>query len=150
MNKANEVKILLNHNWNKVVGGTKSNLTLKEDIIGLRAHAEITDKEVIKEAKANRLRGWSFDIKNPVEQRAEREGKLPLRIISDFEISEVSLITNMKPWYNSTIVETRAEGSSVELRAEEFEAERFGFEDKNKQELKTIIKKLGGFNQEQN
>lgn len=152
LQRAEKVNILFNHNWNRKIGDTSSNLKLKEDVIGLRAHAEITDEEVIKEAKANRLRGWSFDIKNPVDYRAEREGKLPLRTISDFEISEVSLISNMKPWYNSTTVEARAENSTVEIRAEEFEAERYGFDDnkinKNKKELKQIIENLGGFNKE--
>ena len=59
----------------------------------------------------------------------------------------------MKPWYESTTVETRAgeDGEvTVELRAEEFEAEYIGFEDKKEPEkadnskLKEMIKKYGG------
>ena len=57
---ADEVKILLDHNWGKVLGSTKSNLTLREDVIGLRARAEIDDPEVVQKAKEKRLRGWSF------------------------------------------------------------------------------------------
>lgn len=151
--RASEVKILLNHKWDRVLGGTKSNLKLKEDVVGLRAQAEITDPEVIRAAKEKRLRGWSFNIIRPSEQRAELPNGMPLKTITDFDISEVSLITNMRPWYESTTIETRAEGDeevTVELRAEEFEAEYVGFEDKKEPEkvdnsnLKEIIKKYGG------
>ena len=123
-------------------------------MIGLRAHLETEDTDVIKLAKEKRLRGWSFDIKNAVETRAERDGDIPLRTITDFDISEVSLISDkMRPWYESTTVETRAgeDGEiTVELRAEEFEADYIGFEDKEKPEkadnskLKELIEKYGG------
>ena len=124
-------------------------------MIGLRAHLETDDEEVVRLAKEKRLRGWSFNIKNPVETRAEREGDLPLRTITDFDISEVSLVSDkMRPWYDSTTVETRAgdDGEeTVEIRAEEFEAEYVGFEDKRAEEekpdlseLKEKIEKYGG------
>ena len=45
------VRILLNHDWCRDLGGTKDgNLELHEDNIGLHARATITDKEVIIEA----------------------------------------------------------------------------------------------------
>lgn len=150
LNKAKEVKILLNHKWNRTLGDTKKNLILKEDVVGLRAHAEIVDPEVIQLAKEKRLRGWSFDIKNPTETVVERPNGMPLRTITDFDISEVSLITDrMRPWYESTTVETRAgdnDTTTVEIRAQEFEAEYIDF-DKEKPDnskLKNIIEKYGG------
>ena len=125
---------------------------MKEDVIGLRAHLETKDPDVIRLAKEKRLRGWSFDIMRPQETRAERENDLPLRTITDFDMSEVSLISDkMRPWYESTTVETRAGESGeeiVELRAEEFEADYVGFEDKKKKpdnsKLKEMIKRYGG------
>lgn len=152
--KADEVKILLNHKWDKMLGGTKSNLTLKEDAIGLRAHAEIDNPEVVQKAKEKRLRGWSFGFTNPTEERADRNG-MPVRTISDLTLKEVSLIDDtMRPWYTSTTVETRAgeEGEeNFEIRAEEFEADYVGFKDKKEPEkkpdnskLKNMIKKYGG------
>lgn len=98
------------------------------------------------------MRGWSFDIKRPIETRAETPGGLPIRTITDFDISEVSLISDrMRPWYESTTVEMRAgeEGEeTVEIRAEEFEPDYIGFEDKEKKpdnsKLKKIIEKYGG------
>lgn len=121
-------------------------------MIGLRAHLETKDPDVIRLAKEKRLRGWSFDIMRPQETRAERENDLPLRTITDFDMSEVSLISDkMRPWYESTTVETRAGESgeeTVELRAEEFEADYVGFEDKKKKpdnsKLKEMIERYGG------
>ena len=135
-----------------MIGDTTGNLTLKEDVIGLRAHLETKDPDVIRLAKEKRLRGWSFDIMRPQETRAERENDLPLRTITDFDMSEVSLISDkMRPWYESTTVETRAGESGeeiVELRAEEFEADYVGFEDMKKKpdnsKLKEMIERYGG------
>ena len=135
-----------------MIGDTTGNLTLKEDVIGLRAHLETKDPDVIRLAREKRLRGWSFDIMRPQETRAERENDLPLRTITDFDMSEVSLISDkMRPWYESTTVETRAGESGeeiVELRAEEFEADYVGFEDKKKKpdnsKLKEMIERYGG------
>lgn len=143
---------LLDHKWEHALGQTGANLRLKEDVIGLRAHLETKDPETVKLAKEKRLRGWSFDICRPTETRAETKGGLPLRIITDFDISEVSLISDrMRPWYDSTTVETRAgeEGEEIiEIRAEEFEPEYIGFEEEKEKpdnsKLKEIIKKYGG------
>lgn len=151
MKRAEEIKILLNHRWDKILGGTKTNLRLREDKIGLRAHAEIDDPEVIQAAKEKRLRGWSFDIWHPVEVRVDGESGIPVRTITDMDMKEVSLITNMRPWYEGTTVtaEMRAgKGEETfEVRAEEFEPEYIGFEDKKNYDnsnLKKIIEKYGG------
>lgn len=78
---------------------------------------------------------------------------MPLRSLSDFDMTEVSLIINAKPWYESTTVETRAEGDEeeIEIRAEEFEASYIGFEDSDPEQkapdhskLKETIEKYGG------
>lgn len=53
MRKIDEVKLCLDHR--KEIGGTKSNLTLKEDVIGLKARAEVTDEETVKAAEEKRL-----------------------------------------------------------------------------------------------
>ena len=129
-----------------------NNLTLREDVIGLRAHLETSDPEVVRLAKEKRLRGWSFDIKRPVENRAETPGGLPIRTITDFDISEVSLVSDrLRPWYESTTVETRAgegEEEITELRAEEFDPDYIGFEKEKEKpdnsKLKKIIERYGG------
>lgn len=149
LEKANEVKILINHDKNKELGSTKTNLTLKEDVIGLRAHAIISDPEAVKKAKENKFRGWSFRFFKPKEQRAEMAGGMSVRIVSDMEIDEVSLIDEkMRPWYDSTTVEARAEGEEIifELRSEEYD---FEYEEQietrhDHTKLKKIIEKFGG------
>lgn len=152
LEKADEVKILLNHNWSKILGSTKSNLILKEDVIGLRAHAEISDAEIVRKAKEKRIRGWSFRFfKAVADCRAQSDVGIPIRTIKDMEIDEVSLIDeNMRPWYPSTTVEARAGEESntcYEIRAEEFEADYIGFENDKKQnnsKLKEMIERHGG------
>lgn len=115
--KAEEIKLCLDHR--REIGGTKSNLSLKEDVIGLKARAEVTDSETVKAAEEKRLRGWSFGFRKPREERAEENG-MSIRKISDLELTEVSIIDNkMKPWYNSTTIEARAEGENeIEVRAQ--------------------------------
>lgn len=150
--RAQTVKALLDHKWDHAIGETGNNLTLKEDVIGLRAHLETSDPEVVRLAKEKRLRGWSFDIKRPVENRAETPGGLPIRTITDFDISEVSLVSDrLRPWYESTTVETRAgegEEEIAELRAEEFDPDYIGFEKEKEKpdnsKLKKIIERYGG------
>lgn len=116
LKKNADVKILLNHNKYRELGSTKTNLTLKEDVIGLRATAEITDSEVIENAKQGKLRGWSFGFTNPKQTTSEINGK-SLRSITDLDLIEVSLINDkMLPCYESTTVETRA-NQDIEIRA---------------------------------
>lgn len=152
LRRAEEIKIMLNHKPNRILGNTKENLTLSEDIVGLRAHTEITDPEVVQKAKEKRLRGWSFAFCNPKEISGGNSDGIPRRIITDMEIYEVSLIDeNMRPWYPATTVEARAGEESemtLEIRAEEFETEYVGFETEKEKvsnkRLKEIIEKYGG------
>ena len=52
LERAEDVRILLNHDWKRDLGGIKDgNLELYEDAIGLHARATITDKDVVEQAK---------------------------------------------------------------------------------------------------
>lgn len=115
LNRGNEVRLLLNHDSSRELGSTATNLKLYEDAIGLRAHAVVTDAEVIEKAKKHELRGWSFGF-IPKEVTAEDVSKdLQRRFVEDMDLLEVSIIDKRKiPVY---------EGTSIEARAEE-EAER--------------------------
>lgn len=123
INRAEKIDILLDHNESRNLGDTNSNLTLREDEIGLKAHAVITDPEVIEKAKEQRLRGWSFGFSNPTEIKTESEGMV-YRDVTDLTLHEVSIIDDkMTPAYKTTSIEARAEGVELELRAEENEFE---------------------------
>jgi len=116
-----DIHILLNHNWNKDLGSTKAgNLELKEDNIGLKARATITDKEVIEKARAGRLVGWSFGFTDVDVENGTNNG-MPTRAVKDLNLFEVSILDDTKtPAYNGTLVTVRAEGDEAEYHAETF------------------------------
>lgn len=124
--KAKEIELLLDHNPKRVLATTINNsLQVKEDEVGLRAEAVITDEEVIEHAKKGKLRGWSFNMKRAVDSLEERVEGLPIRHVKDFDMSEISLILNKIPCYSSTSIELRAEDEEeieVETRAIEDES----------------------------
>lgn len=123
LERANEVKLLLNHEANREIGSTKRNLQLFEDNIGLRAIATITDKEVIEKAKQKKLRGWSFGfIEKKASEEEDEKIKMKRRFVEDMELLEVSIIDERKmPCYTATSIETRADGTEecIITRAEE-------------------------------
>lgn len=118
---ANEVgiSVLLDHDASRRLAGTADHtLTLYEDNIGLRAETEITDPEVIEAAKNKKIRGWSFNMKNIVDEVEERADKLPLRHVKSFDMDEISLVVKKIPVYSATSVEIRAdEEADVEERS---------------------------------
>ena len=113
------VRILLNHNWDRDLGGTDSNLTLEEDNIGLRAVVDITDSAVAEDARKGNLVGWSFgfmDRKGGVF-RTEEEG-LPVRNVTDLDLYEVSLLNREAiPAYDGTLVSVRSvDGNDEQIK----------------------------------
>ena len=120
------IRILLNHDWNKDLGGTKDgNLELKEDNIGLHARATITDPEVVEKAKKGDLVGWSFGFHDlDVDEKRSDEDGMMLRDVKDLDLKEVSLLDKSKtPAYDGTLVSVRAEDESVLYHADSFEDE---------------------------
>lgn len=115
LKRNDNVRILLNHDWNRVLGGTgDGNLQLEEDAIGLHAKAIVTDAEVVAKARAGDIIGWSFgftdrDVENTIEN-----GKT-LRLVRDLNLHEVSLIDRrMRPAYEGTLVSVRANENGEE------------------------------------
>ena len=115
--KAEEIKILFNHNAKRELGSTKSNLELKEDSIGLYAKAEINDKEVRELALNNKLTGWSFGFKVLKDMWTDGENGIQHRTVEDLELYEVSILSTT-PAYYATKVESRGvEENLIEHRA---------------------------------
>lgn len=126
----NEVDLLLDHDESRNLGSTATNLELREDAIGLRARAEISDPEIIQKAKDKKLRGWSFGFRERDASEEDIPNGMKRRYVEDMELIEVSLIDEKKiPCYEGTSIETRAEGKEVltpeplEVRAEYSEVE---------------------------
>jgi HK97 family phage prohead protease len=128
--RRNDVDLLLNHDTTRVLGSTKTNLTLYEDSIGLRARAEITDPEVIQKAREKKLRGWSFGFLERDASEEELPNGLQRRYVEDMVLKEVSIVDERKlPVYEGTSIETRAAGEEMltpeplEVRADYVEAQ---------------------------
>lgn len=103
LERNDDVKLLLDHDYNRELGSMKrGNLELIEDSIGLKAHAEITDPDVIEQARNGDLVGWSFgfsdvDVTNgqkpdvtAEEQKAETAEEPPAIEVEETETAEQS------------------------------------------------------------
>lgn len=120
--RANDIRILLNHNQARDLGGiSDGTLELEEDNIGLHAQATITDPEVIKEAKRGDLVGWSFGFADrDVSQLRDEETGLPLRKVNDMDLFEVSILDRKKsPAYVGTLVNVRDDGEEERINLSE-------------------------------
>ena len=108
LKRAEDIRILSNHKWEKDLGGIKDgNLHLEEDAIGLRASTDIYDAEVIEDAKAGNLVGWSFGF-YPIESRDTSEDGMPIKELIDIDLREVSLLNRKHvPAYDGTLVMVR-------------------------------------------
>lgn len=111
-----DVHCLLNHDWSRDLASTsRGNLELTEDAIGLYARAEITDADVINDAREGNLVGWSFgfyDTPDGVTESRSEDG-LPLRIVRDMDLREVSILNRQKtPAYDGTLIMARSESDA--------------------------------------
>ena len=97
----NNIKILLNHDYQRELGNTTSNLTVY-------AEAEITDAEVVQKARNNELSGWSFGFVPLKEHINETYSDIPLRTVESLNLYEVSILDNAHiPAYNSMSLNVR-------------------------------------------
>ena len=136
LERNDDVKILLNHNPDRVLGSQKQgNLELHEDSIGLHARATITDPEVIKLARDGDLVGWSFGFYDrEVEQKRDEDG-FPLRNVVDLDLEEVSILDNTTtPAYDGTLVSVRSDNKSI------YYGETFGDEIQIREEHEEVPK----------
>ncbi len=90
-------------------------LQLKEDAIGLHVDSDIRDEQTIAEARAGKLKGWSFGMCNIVDSIEERAARLPLRTVKDFDLDHITLVVNRTPVYAATSIEMRADDKTDEL-----------------------------------
>lgn len=135
------VDLLFNHEKNRKLGSTQTGeLELREDNVGLRAIATITDTEVIDKARKNELRGWSFGFNVIKDTWKNREDGMRKRIVEEMNLAEISVL-DRTPAYIATSIESRGEEDILnETRSEEFSAK---IEDKS--EVITDIKPVEEF-----
>ena len=119
LKRNDDVKVLLNHNHERVLATTKDgSAKLEEDNIGLRAEVTITDAEVVEKARNNQLVGWSFGFYANADEIGT-EGETETRTVTDLDLLEVSILDDTKsPAYYGTSIEARSENEKVlEYRA---------------------------------
>lgn len=114
LKRNDDVHVLLNHDWDRDLGSTKQgNLTLEEDAIGLKAHFETDDAEVVKDAQNGDLVGWSFGFQDREVEMGSVDD-MPLRLVKDLDLFEVSILDRTKtPAYDGTLVSVRADESAM-------------------------------------
>ncbi len=122
--KATNVDLLFNHNKSRKLGSLKEgNLELREDNIGLRAIATVTDQEIIDKAKRNELQGWSFGFISIRDTWKDEADGIQTRMVEELDLLEVSIL-DKQPAYLATSIEARGEEEVLcETRIEEFSAE---------------------------
>lgn len=113
--RAKDVALLLNHRKDKVYASTADGtLQLREDAIGLRASADVTDPEIIDKARNGKIRGWSFGMYVREQEMEQRADNVPRRHIRSLDIFEVTMVDESAiPCYAGTLFETRSEGEEV-------------------------------------
>lgn len=144
--KAKNIAMTKDHDASMVLCETRAGtLQLNEDAIGLHAEADIKDEQTIAEARAGKLKGWSFGMRNIVDSIEERADKLPLRTVKDFDLDHITLVVNKTPVYAATSIEMRAndETDEMECRAGTDEpVELFGFRQQPNGDYHTRYEKL--------
>lgn len=110
--KQRTINLLYNHNTNRKLGDTNTNLELTEDSIGCKFRAFITDADIIERAKKGLLKSCSFGF-IPVRQAKKFVDGIEHRYLEEIELFEVSLL-DIAPAYS---------GCSINIRSEEQESE---------------------------
>lgn len=121
--KTDSVDFLFNHDYNHKLGSTKTGeIELREDNIGLRAIATVTDPIVMDKARKGELRGWSFGFGCLVDEWTTKADGMQKRSIEELDLYEVSVLSKT-PAYIATSVEARGDDEILtETRTEEFQA----------------------------
>jgi uncharacterized protein len=123
LSKGGSVDLLFNHLKDRKLGSTaEGNLELREDNIGLRAIATVTDPDVMTKAKSGDLKGWSFGFHANKDTWTDGTDGVQKRMIEDMDLVEVSIL-DKTPAYIATSIEAR-DGESIltETRVEDFVA----------------------------
>ena len=137
------IDLLLDHEENRKLGDTDSNVTLVEDNIGLRAICEITDPEVMQKAREGKLRGWSFGFMNARAQEEDAANGLKRRFVEDLDLKEVSLIDERKiPCYAGTSVNTRADDTEETVETRSMEIKEATIEDNSEIDKRAVEQSL--------
>lgn len=104
--KNQSIPCLLEHNWDKELAHTsKGTLELREDNIGLRFDAIITDDEVYEQIKSGAINSCSFGFTVEEQDFENVNSRFEKRYVHEINLKEISLVKN--PAYVGSLVESR-------------------------------------------
>lgn len=104
--KNQSIPCLLEHNWEKELAHTaKGTLELREDNIGLRFDAIITDDEVYEQIRSGAINSCSFGFTVEEQDFENINSRFEKRYVHEINLKEISLVKN--PAYVGSLVESR-------------------------------------------
>lgn len=116
--RTDDIFMLINHDWNKVVGRSNSNLTLEEDEKGLRFELTIpntTDgNDLLENVKNGLIRGCSFGFNIKDEETRWDEKWNFYRDITKVELFEIT--ATPIPAYADTEISARSDLSLKDIK----------------------------------
>lgn len=152
LSDGNDKFMLINHDWNKVVGRTNSNLTLSQDDTGLAFTLEVPNtvdgNDLLENVRLGLIKGCSFGF-NIVNQECNWDDDYNFyRNITEVELLEITA-TPIPAYSDTTIAAARSKTqieSIKEMRNKEIEARKQA-DNKNEPENKEkeIFKRNAGF-----
>lgn len=114
----------LRFNHGRAIGTTADGtLELREDNIGLRVRATVTDPEVMEAARKRELRGWSPGFYMRKDRWEDWREGIQRRYLEDIELKEVSILTRTPAYIATTVEERDGECRILEERCVEDKAE---------------------------
>lgn len=106
LSKNQSIPCLLEHNWDKELAHTsKGTLELREDNIGLRFDAIITDDEVYEQIRSGAINSCSFGFTVEEQDFETINSRFEKRYVHEINLKEISLVKN--PAYVGSLVESR-------------------------------------------
>lgn len=104
--KNQSIPCLLEHNWDRELAHTsKGTLELREDNIGLRFDAIITDDEVYEQIRSGAINSCSFGFTVEEQDFENVNSRFEKRYVHEINLKEISLVKN--PAYVGSLVESR-------------------------------------------
>jgi HK97 family phage prohead protease len=134
----NDIKLLVNHSWDKIYSSTKDNLRLYEDNIGARFSIKTSDEDLVNYAKNGQFKGLSFAFRCNDDDYLN-DGAIKLRYVNDMDVTEISLLT-VEPAYDGCMVEMRDKDGNI-LETRDYKVDFEDYSDKEVKILKEIRKK---------
>ena len=119
--KIDNIFMLVNHDWNKVVGRRGSNLIIEEDSVGLRFELTVpntTDgNDLLENVRSGLIQGCSFGFKiNNQKTKWDENYTNFYRDITEVELFEIT--ATPRPAYGDTSISARSDLSIKDLREE--------------------------------